>query len=109
MFNPTDLADNMKKSGGFIPGIRPGKQTAKYFDFILNRIGLIGALYLGILAVSPSLLRLFINVPFILSGTSLLIMVGVALETSNQIESYLIENRYEGLLSSRKSRSRSRT
>lgn len=100
VFNPTELADNMKKSGGFIPGIRPGKQTANYFDYILNRIGLIGALYLGLLAVAPNILRLLINMPFIMSGTSLLIMVGVALETSAQIESYLIEHRYEGFLSS---------
>lgn len=98
-FNPVELADNIKKSGGFIPGIRPGKQTADYFDYILNRIGLVGAIYLGILAVSPSLIGRFLNVPFV-NGTSLLIMVSVALETSAQIESYLIEHRYEGFLSS---------
>lgn len=101
-FQPSELAENIKKSGGFIPGIRPGKQTANYFDYILNRIGLIGAIYLGILAVAPNFLKLFINMPFYMSGTALLIMVGVALETSSQIESYLIEHRYEGFLSSGK-------
>lgn len=101
-FNPEELAQNIKKGGGFIPGIRPGRQTANYFDYILNRIGLIGAVYLGLLAVAPNFLRLFINMPFYMSGTALLIMVGVALETSSQIESYLIEHRYEGFLSSGK-------
>ena len=105
-FNPTELADNMKKSGGFIPGYRPGKQTADYFDYILTRIGLVGALYLGFLAVAPNLLTAMLNVPFVISGTSLLIMVGVALETSAQIESYLIEYRYGSFLSSGKMKSR---
>lgn len=99
-FNPTELADNMKKSGGFILGIRPGKQTADYFDFILTRIGLVGAIYLGILAVAPNLLTGLLHLPFQISGTSLLIMVGVALETSAQIESYLIEYKYGSFLSS---------
>ncbi len=98
-FNPTELAENIKKSGGFIPGIRPGKQTADYFDYILNRLGLVGAIYLGVLAIAPNLFGMAIGVPLIISGTSLLIMVGVALETSSQIEAYLIEHRYEGFLS----------
>ncbi len=105
-FNPTELADNMKKSGGFIPGIRPGKQTADYFDYILTRIGLVGAIYLGILAVAPNLLTGLLNIPFVISGTSLLIMVGVALETSAQIESYLIEYKYGSFLSSGRMKSR---
>lgn len=98
-FNPTELADNMKKSGGFVPGIRPGKQTANYFDYILTRIGLVGAIYLGILAVTPNILGTLLNIPFNVSGTSLLIMVGVALETSSQVEAYLIEHNYKGFLS----------
>lgn len=98
IYNPTELADNMKKSGGFIPGIRPGKQTADFFDYILNRIGLVGALYLASLALLPNILSNIIAMPFYLGGTSLLIVVGVALETSAQIESYLIEHQYEGLL-----------
>jgi len=101
IFNPVELADNMKKSGGFIPGIRPGIQTANYFDYILNRIGLVGAIYLGLLAITPNLLQMaFPFSTFFLGGTTILIVVGVALEISAQIESYLIEHRYEGFLSS---------
>ncbi len=106
-FNPTELADNIKKSGGFIPGIRPGKQTADYFEYILDRIGLVGAVYLGVLAIAPTiLLSGILKLPFVLSGTSLLIMVGVALETSSQIESYLIEYRYGSFLSSGRMKSK---
>jgi len=100
IFNPEELADNIKKSGGFIPGIRPGKKTAEFFHYILTRIGLIGAIYLAGLALLPNIMLGLFNMPFYLSGTSLLIVVGVALETSAQIESYLIEHRYEGFLSS---------
>lgn len=97
--NPEELSQNIKKNGGFIPGIRPGKQTAQFFDFVLNRIGLVGAIYLATLAVIPSIMAMFITMPFYLGGTSLLIVVGVALETAAQMESYLIEHRYEGFLS----------
>ena len=106
VFNPDELAENIKKNGGFIPGIRPGQKTARFFDFILNRIGLVGALYLGILAILPSIVKAFFDVPFLLQGTSLLIAVGVALETSAQVETYLIEHRYEGFLSSGRLKSR---
>ncbi len=108
-FNPTELADNIKKSGGFIPGIRPGKQTADYFDYILTRIGLVGAIYLGFLAIAPNiLLNWILGLPAeaIIGGTSLLIMVGVALETSAQIESYLIEYKYGSFLSSGRMKSK---
>lgn len=105
-FNPTELADNIKKSGGFIPGIRPGKQTADFFDYILTRIGLVGAIYLGVLAVAPTIMGSLLNLPFVISGTSLLIMVGVALETSAQIESYLIEYKYGSFLSSGRMKSK---
>jgi len=104
VFNPEELADNIKKGGGFIPGIRPGRQTADFFSFILTRIGLVGALYLAALALVPSIIHWFLAMPFylsgILSGTALLIVVGVANETAAQIESYLIEHRYEGFLTS---------
>lgn len=104
IFNPEELADNIKKGGGFIPGIRPGKQTADYFSYILSRIGLVGAFYLAALALVPSIIHWFLAMPFylsgILSGTALLIVVGVANETAAQIESYLIEHRYEGFLTS---------
>jgi len=98
VYNPDELADNMKKSGGFIPGIRPGRKTAEFFNFILTRIGLVGAIYLAVLALLPNILRMFVQLPFNLGGTSLLIVVGVALDTAAQIESYLIEHRYEGFL-----------
>lgn len=100
VFNPVELSQQMKKNGGFIPGIRPGKQTADFFDYILMRIGLVGAIYLGTLSVLPNVLGALITMPFYLGGTSLLIVVGVALEFSSQIESYLIEHRYEGFLTS---------
>lgn len=100
IFDPQELAQNIKKSGGFIPGIRPGRKTAEFFNYILTRIGLVGAIYLAVLALLPSILMFFIDMPFMFSGTGLLIVVGVALETASQIESYLIEHRYEGFLSS---------
>ena len=99
VFNPDELADNMKKSGGFIPGIRPGKSTAQFFNYLLTRIGLVGALYLAILAVFPNILNILVSMPFYISGTAILIVVGVGLDTAAQIEAYLIENRYEGFLS----------
>lgn len=99
VYNPDELADNMKKSGGHIPGIRPGRKTSEFFNYILTRIGLVGAIYLAILALLPNILRMFVQMPFNLGGTSLLIVVGVALDTAAQIESYLIEHRYEGFLS----------
>lgn len=106
IYNPDELAENIKKNGGFIPGIRPGKKTADFFNYILTRIGLVGAVYLGCLALAPNILSALFEMPFILGGTSLLIVVGVALETSSQIESYLIEHRYEGFLTSGRMKSR---
>ena len=99
VFNPEELADNIKKSGGFIPGIRPGRKTAEFFNYILTRVGLVGALYLGVLALLPNIVQALIHVPFFLGGTALLIAVGVSLDTAAQVESYLIEHRYEGFLS----------
>jgi len=99
-FNPTEVADNMKKYGGFVPGIRPGKPTAEYLDFILSRITLPGALYLGIVAILPNLFIDLVgtkqNFPF--GGTAVLIIVGVGLETVKQIESQLMQRNYEGFL-----------
>jgi len=108
-YNPDELAENIKKSGGFIPGIRPGKKTAEFFNYILLRLGLVGAVYLGALALFPTIIHAVLRLPFYLSimgGTSLLIVVGVALETAAQIESYLIEHRYEGFLTSGRLRGR---
>ena len=106
VFSPSELADNIKKSGGFIPGIRPGRKTAEFFDHILTRLGLVGATYLGVLAVFPNIMGAFVTMPFYLGGTALLIVVGVALDTSSQLESYPIEHNYEGFLSSGRLRGR---
>ncbi|RMH39322.1 MAG: preprotein translocase subunit SecY [Deltaproteobacteria bacterium] len=95
-FNPVDVADNLKKGGGFIPGIRPGKKTAEYIDRVLTRITFGGAVYLSAVCVLPSLLQSKMNVPFYFGGTGLLIVVGVALDTVQQIESHLITRNYEG-------------
>lgn len=97
--NPVELAENIRKNGGFVPGMRPGSQTAQYFDYLLTRIGLVGAFYLAFLAIFPAILSFVFKVPFDISGTSMLIVVGVALELASQVESYLIERRYEGFLS----------
>jgi preprotein translocase subunit SecY len=105
VFNPVDLADNMKKYGGFIPGVRPGKKTAEYIDHVLTRITLPGALFLALISVLPDLLIRWFNVPFYFGGTSLLIVVGVALDTVRQMESHLLMRNYEGFLKRSKSRS----
>lgn len=97
-FNPTDVADNMKKYGGFIPGIRPGKRTAEYIDRVLTRIVLGGAIYLSAVCVLPTILISQFNVPFYFGGTALLIVVGVALDTMSQIESHLLQRSYDGFL-----------
>jgi len=99
IFNPVELADNIRKSGGFIPGIRPGKKTAEFFDYLLVRLGFPGSLYLATLAIVPGILRIMFHFPLMFSGISLLIVIGVAMDTSAQIEAYLIERRYEGFLS----------
>jgi preprotein translocase subunit SecY len=98
VFNPFDLADNLRKSGGFLPGIRPGVKTAEYIDYLLSRIGTPGAMYMATLAILPSLASYYFSWPYMINGLSLLIAVGVALDTSSQVESYFIENRYEGFL-----------
>ncbi len=97
-FNPVDVADNMKKYGGYIPGIRPGKRTAQYIDKVLTRITLGGAIYISVVCVLPSLLISRFNAPFYFGGTSLLIVVGVALDTLSQIETHLIQRHYEGFI-----------
>ncbi len=97
-FNPVDMAENLKKWGGFIPGIRPGEPTAQYIQQVLERITLGGALFVAALAVLPDYLRRQMNVPFFFGGTALLIVVGVALDTVGQIESHLIMRHYEGFM-----------
>jgi preprotein translocase subunit SecY len=108
-FNPVDVADNLKKGGGFIPGIRPGKKTAEYIDRVLTRITFAGALYLSAVCILPALLRSRMDVPFYFGGTGLLIVVGVALDTVQQIESHLITRNYEGFTGPKGPRIRGRT
>jgi len=107
-FNPVDVAENMKKNGGFIPGIRPGKRTAEYIDRVLTRITVGGAVYVAAVCVLPNILQVKMKVPFYFGGTSLLIVVGVALDTVQQMESYLITRHYDGLGGPRGARIRGR-
>ncbi len=111
-FNPVDVADNMKKSGGFIPGVRPGKKTADFVDNILTRITLPGSIFLAVVAIFPYFITKFTNVSFLFAsffgGTSLLIIVGVALDTLQQIESQLLMRHYDGFLKGGKIRGRRR-
>lgn len=97
-FNPSDVSDNLKKYGGFIPGLRPGKPTTQYIERVLSRITLSGALFLAAIAVIPSVLAPVTGIPIYFGGTSILIVTGVALETMKQIESYLLMRHYEGFL-----------
>ncbi|OGP61313.1 MAG: preprotein translocase subunit SecY [Deltaproteobacteria bacterium RBG_13_49_15] len=97
-FNPVDVSENMKKHGGYIPGIRPGKRTADYIDRVLTRITLGGALYISAVCVLPTILISRFNVPFYFGGTALLIVVGVAIDTVSQIESHMLARHYEGFL-----------
>lgn len=106
VFNPVEMADNMKRYGGFIPGIRPGPRTANYIDDVLSRITLPGALFLAFIALVPWYLINFLNVPFYFGGTTLLIIVGVALDTLQQIESQLMMYHYEGFMKKGKIRGR---
>jgi preprotein translocase subunit SecY len=107
-FNPVDVADNLKKYGGYIPGIRPGKKTAEYIDFVLSRITFGGAVYLAAVCVLPTIITNQFNVQFYFGGTSLLIVVGVALDTVQQIEGHLITRHYEGFTGPRGPRIRGR-
>ncbi|HWR57508.1 MAG TPA: preprotein translocase subunit SecY [Thermodesulfovibrionales bacterium] len=98
VFNPVDIADNLKKYGGYIPGIRPGQKTSEYIYKVLSRLTFCGAIYLAVVCVLPELLIGKFNVPFYFGGTSLLIVIGVALDTVSQIESHLLTRSYEGFL-----------
>ena len=98
VFNPQETADNLKKNGGFVPGIRPGENTAQYFDYVLTRLTLVGAMYLGIVCIIPELLISKFSVPFYFGGTSLLIVVVVMMDTIGQIQSHLFAHQYKDLL-----------
>jgi preprotein translocase subunit SecY len=106
VLNPVDLADNMRKYGGFVPGIRPGKKTAEYIDRILTRITLPGSIFLAFIAILPDIMISKFRIPFYFGGTGLLIVVGVMLDTLSQIESHLLMRHYEGFMKKGKMRSR---
>jgi preprotein translocase subunit SecY len=108
-FQPADVADNLKKQGAFIPGIRPGKRTAEYIDRVMNRITFGGACYVAAVCVLPTFLITKFHVPFYLGGTGLMIVVGVALDTAQQIESHLITRHYDGFTGPKGSRIRGRS
>jgi len=97
-FKPDDVADNLKKNGGFVPGIRPGKKTAEFIDKVLTRLTVVGAIYLSAVCVLPTILISKFNIPFYFGGTALLIIVGVAIDTISQIESHLVMRNYDGFL-----------
>jgi preprotein translocase subunit SecY len=106
MINPVDVAENIKRSGAYIPGIRPGKKTAEHIDRILTRITLVGAIYMSAVCVLPTLLAVRAGVPFFFGGTALLIVVGVGLDTISQIEAHLVSRQYEGFVQGTRIRGR---
>ena len=106
VFNPTEVSDNLKKYGGFVPGVRAGKSTADYIQKVLDRVNVGGAIYLSVICVLPQVLSSLAKLPFQFGGTSLLILVGVALDTSQQIQSHLLTQKYDGFLKGTKIKSR---
>ena len=104
VFNPEDTAENLRKYGGFLPGIRPGKRTAEYLDFVLTRLTVIGAAYITLVCLMPEALIGFYKAPFYLGGTSILIVVSVTMDTVTQIQSHLLAHQYEGLIKKSKLR-----
>jgi preprotein translocase subunit SecY len=104
VFNPEDTAENLRKYGGFMPGIRPGRRTAEYLDFVLTRLTVIGAAYIAVVCLLPELLIGFYNMPFYMGGTSVLIVVSVTMDTVTQIQSHLLAHQYEGLIKKSKLR-----
>ncbi|HYC15248.1 MAG TPA: SecY family transport protein, partial [Stellaceae bacterium] len=106
VFNPSETAENLRKYGGFIPGIRPGKQTADYLDYVLTRLTAVGALYLALVCLLPEWLISEYSLPFYFGGTSLLIVVSVTMDTVAQIHSHLLAHQYEGLIKKAKLRGR---
>lgn len=110
VFNPVDISENMKKYGGFIPGIRPGRQTAEYLDFVMTRITLAGAIFMAFIAIFPDIIMAWLKIPYLVAsffgGTGLLITIGVMLDTVKQVESHLLMRNYEGFLKSTKIKGR---
>ena len=103
-FNPVKIAEEMKRHGGYIPGIRPGKKTAEYVNLVLTRLTFGGAVYLSAVCILPSILFVIFNVPFSFGGTALLIVVGVGLDLVNQIEAHLLNQNYDGFMKKTKRR-----
>ena len=108
IFNPVDLAENLKKQGGFVPGIKPGAKTAEYIEQVVERITLPGAIFLTVIALMPIVIARLINVPFAFGGTSLLIVVGVALDTMAQMQQHLLLRKYDGFMKKGRVRFRGR-
>jgi preprotein translocase subunit SecY len=106
VFNPVETADNLKKYGGFVPGIRPGKNTADHLDYILTRLTVVGAAYLSVVCLLPEFLISQYSIPFYFGGTSLMIVVTVTMDTVAQIHSHLLAHQYEGLIKKSKLRGR---
>jgi preprotein translocase subunit SecY len=104
VFNPEETADNLRKYGGFLPGIRPGKKTAEYLDYVLTRLTVIGAIYITIVCLLPEILSTYYSIPFYLGGTSVMIVISVTLDTVAQIQSHLVAHQYEGLIKKSKLR-----
>ena len=98
VINPVDVAENIRRMGGYIPGIRPGKKTAEYIDKVLSRLTLVGAGYLALVCILPVVVFGYMNIPFYFGGTALLIAVGVGLDTIAQIESHLVSRQYDGFV-----------
>ncbi len=98
MFNPREIADNLKKGGAYLPGIRPGEQTAKYIDNVVTRLTVIGGVYIAAVCLMPQFLNVYFNVPFYLGGTSLLIAVVVTMDFMAQVQSHLMSHQYESLM-----------
>ena len=98
IFDPKDIAENLKKAGGFVPGIRPGEKTREYIDSVLSRLTLWGGVYIAAISILPMFLIAKFNVPFYFGGTSLLILVGVAMDFMGQVESHMISKQYDSLM-----------
>jgi preprotein translocase subunit SecY len=108
IFNPIDLAENLRKQGGFIPGVKPGSKTAEYIDFVVSRITLPGAIFLTVIALMPTIIGTWMSVPFQFGGTSLLIVVGVALDSMAQMQQHLLLRKYDGFMKKGRVRFRGR-
>ena len=108
MFNPQEVAENLRKFGGFLPGLRPGKQTAAYLDHVMTRVTVVGAVYITSVCLLPEVLIAYYNIPFYLGGTSILIVVSVTMDTVAAMQSHLVSHQYEGLIEKSRLRGKGR-